>query len=44
MQGFVEGKRRQGRPRTDWMFNIIELTNSNIGDLLETMKHLYIGP
>ena len=35
MQVFVEGKRRQGRPRTNWMSNIIEWTKSDIGDLLE---------
>ena len=35
MQGFVEGNRRQGRPRTNWMSNIIESTKSDIGDLLE---------
>ena len=35
MQGFVEGKRRQGLPRMNWMFNIIEWTKSDIGDLLE---------
>ena len=35
MQGFVQGKRRQGRPRTNWMYNIIEWTKSDIGDLLE---------
>ena len=35
MQDFVEGQRRQGQSRTNWMFNIIEWTKSNIGDLLE---------
>ena len=35
MQGFVEGKRRQGRPRTNWMSNIIKWIKSDIGDLLE---------
>ena len=40
LQGFVKGKRRQGRPRTNWMYNIIEWTKSDIGDLLEnTLDH-----
>ena len=40
MQGFVEGKRRQGRPRINWMYNIIDWTKSDIGDLLKnTLEH-----
>ena len=35
MQGFVEGKRRQGRPRMKWMSSIIEWTQTDIGDLFE---------
>ena len=32
MQGFVEGNIRQGRPRINWMYNIIEWTKSDILD------------
>ena len=40
MQGFLEEKRRQGRPRTNWMSNFIEWTKSDIGNLLEyTLDH-----
>ena len=37
MQGSVEGNTRQGRPRTNWMYTIIEWTQIDIGDLLENI-------
>ena len=34
MQGFVDGKRRSGRPRINWMTNILEWTEKDLGNLL----------
>ena len=34
MQGFVEGTRRKGRPRKEWMDNICEWTGCELQDLL----------
>ena len=34
LQGKVDGKRSQGRPRLNWMNNICKLTSKNLEDLL----------
>ena len=38
MQGRVEGTRVRGRPKKDWMANIIQWTDKTVGELLEKVK------
>ena len=38
MQGMVEGTRVRGRPKKDWMANIIQWTDKTVGELLGKVK------
>ena len=38
MQGRVEGTRVRGRPKKDWMVNIIQWTDKTVGELVEKVK------
>ena len=43
IQCFIEGNIQNGRPRTIWLYNIIEWTKIDIGDLIKnTLKQKHV--
>ena len=43
LQGYVEGNRKRGRPKKNWLNNIYEYSNLALRQLLVIAKDRYIG-
>ena len=41
MQGSVEGTRKQGRPKSQWIANIVKWTKRDVNDIIQDMHERY---
>ena len=41
MQGYVEGTRKQGRPKSQWIDNIVKWTKRDVNDLIQDVHKRY---
>ena len=41
MQGSVEGTRKKGRPKSQWIYNIVKWTKRDVNDLIQDVHERY---